>query len=73
MITTHTIKTLSEEEVSVLFFIIEQSMPWLTPNINFIKLLRKDITFKILDTLKRQALPDKQNIFDTLKEKLAAE
>jgi len=73
MITTHTIKTLSEEEVSVLYFIIEQSMPWLTPNFNFIKLLRKDITFKILDTLKRQALPDKQNIFDTLKEKLAAE
>lgn len=73
MIASHTLKTLSEEEISVLLFIVEQSMPWLTPNFNFIKFLRKDITFKILDTLKRQALPDKQNIFDTLKEKLVAE
>jgi len=73
MISSHTLKTLSEEEISVLLFIIEQSMPWLTPNFSFVKLLRKDITFRILDTLKRQALPDKQSIFDTLKEKLAAE
>lgn len=73
MITSQTLKTLSDEEALVLYFIIEQSMPWLQPNFNFVKFLRKDVTFKILDTLKRQALPDKQNIFDTLKEKLAAE
>lgn len=73
MITANTLQTLTEEEISILFFIVEKSMPWLQPNFNFIKLLRKDITLRIIDVLKRQAIPEKQSIFDTLKEKLAAE
>jgi hypothetical protein len=73
MIFSHTLDALSEDEISILYFITASSMPWLDVKHDYLKLLRKDIVYKIIDVLKNQALDEYKNIFDSLKEKLAAE
>ena len=73
MIFSHTLDTLSEDEISILYLITASSMPWLDVKRDYLKFLRKDIVYKIIDILKNQALDEYKNIFDSLKEKLAAE
>lgn len=73
MIFSHTLDTLNEDEISILYFITASSMPWLDVKRDYLKLLRKDVVYKIIGILKNQALDEYKNIFDSLKEKLAAE
>ena len=72
MIFRSTINTLSEEELSILYLIIHNALgPFgIEPRLDFIKMFRLDILLRIIDVLKPQALPDKQDIFDSLKKKL---
>jgi hypothetical protein len=73
MIFSHTLDSLSEDEISILYFIVASTMPWLDTKRDFLKYLRKDIVFRIIEVLKKQALDEYKSIFDTLREKLAAE
>lgn len=73
MIFSHTLDSLSEDEISILYFIAASTMPWLDIKRDFLKYLRKDIVFRIIEVLKKQALDEYKSIFDTLREKLAAE
>jgi hypothetical protein len=72
MIFSHTLQSLTEEEVSILYLICQRFLPF-EPNHMTLKTLRIPIILKIIDVLKPQALDEKQTIFDTLKEKLSAQ
>lgn len=72
MIYSHTLNDLTEEEISVLYFISERVLSF-EPNFNILKALRIPAVLKIIDVLKPQALEDKREIFDKLKEKLSAQ
>lgn len=73
MIYSQTLKTLDEDELSILFLICEKMFEpiGLNATYHFLKMLRLDITLKIIDVLKNQALDEKKYIFDSLKKKLA--
>ena len=72
MFFTQTLNELNEEELSILFLICQKSLEPLgiQATFNFIKMLKKDITFRIIDVLKSQALEEKKEVFDSLKKKL---
>lgn len=72
MIYGQTLKTLSEEELSILFLICEKFFePIHIPvKYDFLKMLRVDVVSRMLDVLQRQAVPEKQDVFSTLKKKL---
>jgi hypothetical protein len=72
MIYTQTLNSLTEDEYSILFYICQRVLEPLNidARFEFIKMLRLDITCKIIDTLQKQALDDKQEIFTSLKKKL---
>jgi hypothetical protein len=72
MIFSHTLQSLTEEEVSILYLICQRFLPF-EPNHMTLKTLRIPIILKIIDVLKPQAHDEKQAIFDTLKEKLSAQ
>jgi hypothetical protein len=73
MIYNWELDSLADDEKSILFFIVQKSLEPLgyEPNVKWINMLRKDLTFKIIDTLKRQAPEQNHQIFDSLKEKLS--
>jgi len=73
MILSHTLKNLTEEEISLLFLIgdILFSPLGIDFKFNYIKMFRVNIILPIIDTLKSQALEEKYNIFDSLKEKIS--
>jgi len=72
MIYGHTLRSLTEEELSVLFFICEKTLEPLKINstFNFLKMLNLKVTLRIIDVLKSQALEEKKEVFDSLKKKL---
>lgn len=73
MIYQSTIDTLTEEELSILYLISNNFLVQfnIETNIHFIKMLRVDVVSKMLDVLKNQALPECQEIFESLKKKLS--
>jgi hypothetical protein len=72
MIYSHTLNDLSEEEISILYFIAGRVLSF-EPNFNILKTLRIPAVLRIIDVLKPQALEEKKEIFDKLKEKLSAQ
>jgi len=72
MIFSSTIDTLTEDELSVLFYICHRVFEpiGLEATLQFVKMLRIDITCKIIDVLQAQALDDKKEIFSSLRKKL---
>ena len=72
MIYSHTLHDLTEEEISVLYLIAGRVLSF-EPNFNILKALRIPAVLKIIDVLKPQALEEKKDIFDKLKEKLSAQ
>jgi len=73
MIYQSTINSLTEDELSVLFFIFNYFFEsiGIEPRIEFIKMMKIDALQKIIDVLRPQALVEKQEIFDSLKKKLS--
>lgn len=73
MIYQSTINSLTEEELSILFFITEKFLSPLSIDIkiNFVKMLKLNVIFKMIEILQQQALDENKNIFDSLKNKLA--
>jgi len=74
MIFQSTLDTLTEEEESILFLICYKFIAPLgyDTKYNFLKSLRVNVVLGIIDVLKSQALPEKQEIFESLKKKLTA-
>jgi len=72
MILYSTLKSLTEEELSILFLITQKFFSW-EINYKILTTLRVDIVSKIIDVLKPQALEEKQEIFDKLKEKILSQ
>ena len=72
MIYSHTLNDLTEEEISILYLIAGKVLTF-EPNFDILKALRIPVILKILDVLKPQALEEKKEIFDKLKEKLSAQ
>jgi hypothetical protein len=72
MIFSYTLNSLTEEEISILYLIGGKFLPF-EPNFEILKTLRIPIVLKILDVLKPQALEEKQEIFNSLKEKLSTQ
>jgi len=72
MITSHTINSLTEDELSILFYICQRVLEPIKIDacIDYVKMLRVDLTCRIIDTLHNQALDDKKEIFVSLKKKL---
>jgi len=70
MIYRSTLDTLTEDELSILFFIADRFLNPLDININFIKMLRLNVVIPMLDVLKPQAIEQNRYIFDSLKNKL---
>jgi len=73
MIYSWELDTLTDDEKSILFFIVQKSLEPLgyEPNVRCISMLKRDLTLKIIDTLKKQAPEENHQIFDNLKEKLS--
>lgn len=72
MIYEQTLRTLTEDELSILFLIVDKFLSPLgvSPAFNYLKMLKLDTTNKIIDILQSQALPEKKETFTTLKNKL---
>lgn len=73
MIYSWELDALTDDEKSILFFIVHKSLEPLgyEPSVKWISMLKKDLTLKIIDTLKRQAPVENHQIFDNLREKLS--
>lgn len=73
MIYSWELDVLTDDEKSILFFIIHKSLEPLgyELNVRWMSMLKKDLTLKIIDTLKRQAPVENHQIFDNLIEKLS--
>jgi hypothetical protein len=72
MIYSYTLNSLTEEEISILYLIGEKFLSF-EPNFDVLKTLRIPVVLKLIDILKPQALEEKQEIFNSLKEKLSAQ
>jgi len=75
MIYQSTLNTLTEEELSILYFILNNFFAplGLEPKIDFLKMLRLSVVLPMLDILKPQALEINQIFFESLKNKLQAQ
>jgi len=75
MIYSYTLNSLTEDELSILFFISVNYLKPLgiEPKYDFLKMLKKHAVIPIIENLKQQAQEESKNIFDTLKEKLLQE
>lgn len=73
MIYGQTLRSLTEDELSILFFICDRMLAplKLESTFHFLKFLRLDVTCRIIDVLETQALDDKKEIFKSLKNKLS--
>lgn len=72
MIYGQTLRSLSEDEISILFLICDKLLSPCNVDLsfNYLKMLRLDVTCKIIDVLETQALEEKKEIFRSLKNKL---
>ena len=75
MIYSYTLNSLTEDELSILFYICELYFKPIDIEIkfDFLKMLKKNTIIPIIERLKQQAREENKNIFDTLKEKLLQE
>ena len=75
MIYSYTLNSLTEDELSILFYICELYFKPIDIDIryDFFKMLKKNTIIPIIERLKQQAQEENKNIFDTLKEKLLQE
>jgi len=73
MIYEQTLRSLSEEELSILFLICDKMLEPLSIRAKFqyLKMLRLNVVGKIIDVLQAQALEEKKEIFNSLKKKLS--
>jgi hypothetical protein len=72
MIYSQTLQTLTEDELSILFLICQKFFePLQIPaTYNYVKMLKRDATLKIIDVLEKQATEENKFIFHSLKNKL---
>jgi len=73
MIHSDTLKILTEDELSILFYICGHPLilgSYVAPKIDFIKMFKLDHTLKLIEIFKNHALDDKKEIFDNLAKKL---
>jgi len=75
MIHSETLKQLTEDELSILYYIFYDSLKIENFNVQFrhIQMLRAGVLYKLLDKYRTQALETSHKIFDSLKEKLLQE
>ena len=74
MIHSETLKSLTEEELAILYYICGHPRvlgSMVEPKIDFIKMFRLDVLKKLIEIFKQHALEDKKNIFDELLKKLS--
>lgn len=74
MIHSETIKLLTDEELSILYYICGHPLvlgSFVAPDIKFIKMFRINILIKLIEQFKQHALEENKNIFDKLSEKLS--
>jgi len=73
MILSDTIRSLTEEELSILFFIGDKILSPLGVDVKVehLKMLKVHALVSILESLKLQALEEKTIFFDSLKEKIS--
>jgi hypothetical protein len=74
MIHSETLRSLTEEELSILYYIcghpkILGSM--VQPKLEFIKMFKLDVLMKLIEIFKQHALEEKKSIFDELSKKLS--
>lgn len=72
MIYEQTLRSLNEDELSILFFICEKMFEPININAKFqyLKMLRLNVILKMIDVLQTQAYEEKKEIFNSLKKKL---
>lgn len=72
MIYEQTLRSLNDDELSILFLICEKMFEPISINAKFqyLKMLRLDVILKMIDVLQTQALEEKKEIFNSLKKKL---
>jgi hypothetical protein len=75
MIYSYTLNSLTEDELSILFYICDLYLKpiGIDAKYDFLKMLKKNTVIPIIENLKQQAQEESKNIFDTLKEKLLQE
>jgi len=75
MIHSETLKQLTEDELSILYYIFYDSLKIENFNVQFrhIQMLRAGVLYKLLDKYRTQALETSHKILDSLKEKLLQE
>jgi len=72
MIYEQTLRSLNEDELSILFLICEKMFEPININAKFqyLKMLRLNVILKMIDVLQTQAYEEKKEIFNSLKKKL---
>ena len=72
MIYEQTLRSLDEEELSILFLICEKMFEPISIHATFhyLKMLRLNVILKMIDVLQAQALEEKKEVFVSLKKKL---
>lgn len=75
MIYQSTINELEEAELSLLFLIADKFLsPFqIPPKLQYVKMLRLDVVYRLLDILKPQAIEENKIVFDNLKNKLSSQ
>jgi hypothetical protein len=73
MIHSETLKLLTDDELSILYYICGHPLilgSCVFPDIKFIKMFKLDHTIKLIEIFKNQALDNKKEIFYNLSKKL---
>jgi len=72
MIYEQTLRSLNDDELSILFLICEKMFEPINISAKFqyLKMLRLNVILKMIDVLQTQALDEKKEIFNSLKKKL---
>lgn len=72
MIYEQTLRSLDEEELSILFLICEKMFEpiKISATFQYLKMLRLNVILKMIDVLQTQALEEKKEVFNSLKKKL---
>jgi hypothetical protein len=72
MIHSELVKSLTDDEASILYYIVHKGISPLgyEPKFEFIKMLRLNYVVNYLDILKKDALEEHSNKFDDLKKKI---
>lgn len=72
MIYSQTLKSLTEDEISILFLICDKFLEPLniSPSYNYLKMLNVNVTCRIIDILEAQAKEENKILFQSLKNKI---